>query len=157
MTELIHGMGPFARRCSGCGAVLYVAEIYICDCGITACQACFNEHRCDHQEGAHSMSSEKEKATWFKLSPWSDEIESCEVLKVTEHFVTVVGRDWQGRKIRPSREARKNYFETWEAAHAAALLRAQREVDNAESRLARAKEKLAKAQALRHKLETKES
>jgi hypothetical protein len=50
----------------------------------------------------------------FRLG-FMERIESVPVVKRTEHFVTYVAKDWNGKE-RESREKADKFFDTWEAA-----------------------------------------
>jgi len=77
---------------------------------------------------------------WFRISRWSWKpmIDAVEVERVTEHFVYVNGR----------RQARGDFFQTWEEAKAEMVREARRKVEAAATSLAHAQKELAEREAM---------
>ena len=85
--------------------------------------------------------------TWWKLESWAYNgkfITPVEVTKQSEFTVTVVEHGYPARRKNKAGE----YFPTFEEAKDYAISSARRHVENAQSELDRAKDKLRKMQAV---------
>ena len=85
---------------------------------------------------------------WWKVHDWKIEIESMEVVKATEYFVTYRYKDWRGKICETRQQRAGKFFQTWEEAKASMENDAQLRIRDAEDALQRARTKLEQIIAL---------
>jgi hypothetical protein len=76
--------------------------------------------------------------TWYRPSRWSNALlEEVEAVAETEHFLTVLAKDWTGKVGKPRRQAKDGACKTKKEALANMLVDAQRTEHYAQDELSR--------------------
>lgn len=85
----------------------------------------------------------------FRAHNWRPEIESFEVVKITECYITYLYKSWNGKLAERRERHEGKFFKTWDEAKAELERRAVEEVRRSEEHLQRVRSTLGQVRALR--------
>jgi len=84
----------------------------------------------------------------YRVHPWKSEIKAVDVVTRTNCFVTYREDEWPGRPLRKVR-IEGEFFDTWEAAHAALTERVSKAIERAKQALQVHRSELGKIESMR--------
>lgn len=88
-----------------------------------------------------------ETVTLFRMHSWRDVIQRVPVVRQSACFVVWIDADWNNNERKERREGQ--FFDTWEAAHAALLERATKAVESSKEILQKKRTALGMVEAMK--------